>query len=52
MLAIGKRIGLTLVELNELTVQDLFYLADSYTGASKDKPREATQDDIDAFYRG
>jgi len=52
LLAIGKRIGLSMEEMCELTCSDLIDLARSYTGQEeKEKgPREATQADIDAFY--
>lgn len=51
-LAIGKRIGLTFEEINILRVTDLFELANDYLGKKNDGPRMATQDDIDAFFRG
>lgn len=53
LLAIGKHIGLSFAEINELRVCDLLALADSYTGANekganeKEVIREATQADID-----
>ena len=52
MLAIGKRIGLSFAEMNELRVADLFAFARSFMGKKNDGPRMATQEDIDAFYRG
>jgi hypothetical protein len=55
MLALAKRVGLTFTELNELRVADLFDFADSYfglAGGANEVAREATQADIDAFYRG
>jgi len=51
VLAVGKRIGLSFAEMNELRVMDLFDLARSYMGSKDDGPRMATQVDIDAFYR-
>ncbi|PAF31858.1 hypothetical protein CHI14_09395 [Paenibacillus sp. 7516] len=52
LLAIGKRIGLSMEEMCELTCSDLIDLARSYTGQEDKKKgsREATQADIDAFY--
>ncbi|MGF6356166.1 hypothetical protein ABIE27_004081 [Paenibacillus sp. 4624] len=54
LLAIGKRIGLSMEEMAELTCNDLIDLARSYTGKEEKQkgPREATQADIDAFYGG
>lgn len=52
LIAVGKRAGLSLVEINELRIRDLVAYVDMYTGADKDKPRTATQDDIDSFYVG
>jgi CO dehydrogenase/acetyl-CoA synthase beta subunit len=52
LLAIGKKAGLSFVEMNELSVSDLLELARSFAGNDEDKPREATQEDIDAFYGG
>ena len=49
-IAAGKRAGLSLTEINELRVRDLAAYIDIYTGADKDKPREATKDDIDKFF--
>lgn len=51
-MAVGKRIGLSFAEMNELRVSDLFDLAHSYSGSKNDTPREAEQEDIDAFFRG
>ncbi|NMB42370.1 MAG: hypothetical protein GX996_10635 [Firmicutes bacterium] len=50
LLALGKRSGLTFEEMNELRVRDLVGLVESYVGTKKEGPREATQEDIDAFY--
>ncbi|NTZ20937.1 hypothetical protein EXW96_26480 [Paenibacillus sp. JMULE4] len=52
ILGLGKRIGLSFAEMNELRVRDLFDMADFFFGRMNDEPREATQEDIDAFYRG
>jgi len=48
---LARRIGLSLQELDMLTMQDFFDLVYAYMGDDPDKPREATQADIDAFYR-
>jgi len=40
-----------MAELDLLTMQDFFDLAYAYLGDDPDAPREATQEDIDAFYR-
>ena len=50
LLALGKRSGLTFGEMNELRVRDLVGLVESYVGTKKEGSREATQEDIDAFY--
>jgi hypothetical protein len=50
LLAIGKRTGLSFVEINELRVRDLLAYAGIYTGNKKQKPRMATQEDIDRFF--
>lgn len=49
-MSIGKKIGLSFAEINELGLKDLIDLAKDYSGAEDDKPKDATQDDIDAFY--
>jgi len=51
-LIIGKRIGLSFEEMNLLRVSDLFDMAREHSGKRDDTPRKATQDDINAFYRG
>ena len=38
-------------ELDLLTMQDFFDLVYAYMGDDPNAPREATQDDIDAFYK-
>ena len=40
-----------MMELDMLTMQDFFDLVYAYID-DPDAPREATQEDIDAFYRG
>ncbi|MEV2910158.1 hypothetical protein ABNF65_16370 [Paenibacillus larvae] len=50
LLVIGKQIGLSFIEMNELRVTDLLDLAKAYSGADEQEPKEATQADIDAFY--
>ncbi|MEV2353715.1 hypothetical protein ABNE69_20230 [Paenibacillus larvae] len=52
LLVIGKQIGLSFIEMNELRVTDLLDLARTYSGADEQEqePKEATQADIDAFY--
>ncbi|WP_267890483.1 hypothetical protein [Paenibacillus bouchesdurhonensis] len=42
---------MSFTEINELRVIDLIDLAKDFAGAEDNKPREATQEDIDAFYR-
>lgn len=50
LLAIGKRTGLSFEEMNELRASDLLEYAEFYTGKTSEESREATQEDIDAFY--
>lgn len=56
LLALGKRTGLSLAEINELTNQDLLDYVKIFTGsrqeARKETWRMATQEDIDRFYSG
>lgn len=49
-IAVGKKAGLSLAEINEFRIQDLADFVEIYTGADKDKPRNATQEDIDKFF--
>lgn len=42
--------NLSFFELNELRVVDLIDLGELYYRKKDDKPREATQADIDAFF--
>ena len=54
LLVMGKRVGLSFMEMNELTVNDLVEFVDIYvkreTGKTKPRRRAATQADIDAFF--
>jgi hypothetical protein len=43
----AKRAGLSFTELNELRVCDYIKFMEIYTGEAENKPRQATQDDID-----
>jgi len=49
-IAVGKKMGLSLAEINELRIQDLVAYADIYTGVDKNRPHKATQDDMDKFF--
>ena len=51
LLYMAKKIGLSFDELNQLTLQDLYDLVDMWIGEEDNAPREATQEDIDRFYR-
>ena len=50
LISIGKRAGLSFSEINEFSCQDLLDYVDAFTGAKDDKPRMATQEDIDKFF--
>lgn len=54
LLVMGKRVGLSFTEMNELTVNDLIKFVNIYvdmeTGKRKQRRRVATQTDIDAFF--
>jgi len=52
LISIGKRTGLSFEEMNEFRVRDLLAYARVFTGAGKedDKPRKASQKDINTFY--
>ncbi len=52
VLVMGKRTGLSFAEINELRVRDLIEFVGAYTGKRDDKPRKATQEDIDKFFAG
>ena len=43
----AKKAGLSFVELNDLRVCDYIKFMEIYTGEDENKPRQATQDDID-----
>lgn len=47
MLVNAKRAGLSLEELNEFRVCDFVRFMEIYTGEADNRPRPATQDDID-----
>jgi hypothetical protein len=47
ILATAKKAGLSFMELNELRVCDYIKFMEIYTGEGENKPRRATQDDID-----
>ena len=54
LLVIAKRVGLTFDELNQMTLDEFFDYVDIWVGDNDDKsaaPRQATQADIDAFFR-
>lgn len=48
----AKRIGLSLHEMDMMSLQDFFDFVYAYIGGQSedDSPREATQADIDAFF--
>lgn len=55
LLALGKRAGLSFAEINEFRTQDLLDYVRAYAGApeaKEERPRIATQEDIDRFYSG
>lgn len=58
LIALGKRAGLSLAEINEFRTQDLLDYVKAYTGETQTKTTEitgrrmATQEDIDRFYSG
>lgn len=49
-MALGKRVGLSFQEIKDLRASDLIEFARFYSGSEDEGPREADQDDIDAFY--
>jgi hypothetical protein len=51
-LVIGKRSGLSFMEMNELRVRDLIAYVDIYTRNKTPKPNMATQAEIDRFFAG
>ena len=50
LLCVGKKAGLSFDEINLMRVQDLLDYTNIYSEQDKDKPRKATQTDIDKFY--
>ena len=54
LLVIAKRVGLSFDELNQMTLDEFFDYVNIWVGDNEDEsaaPRQATQADIDAFYR-
>jgi hypothetical protein len=51
LLALGKKCGISLDEMHVLTVQDLLDIIDEMFPDSSANYREATQADIDRFFR-
>lgn len=52
LLALGKKCGISLDEMHVLTVQDLLDIIDEmFPDSDDDSSREATQADIDKFFR-
>jgi hypothetical protein len=49
ILVTAKKAGLSFAELNDLRVCDYIKFMEIYTGEAENKPRQATQDDIDRF---
>ncbi len=49
-IAVGKRSGLSLPEMNELRIRDLAAYVEIYLMDPEEVERPATQDDIDAFF--
>lgn len=45
----AKKAGLSFIELNDLRVRDYVKFMEIYTGEVENKPKQATQDDIDRF---
>lgn len=43
----AKKAGLSFVELNDLRVCDYIKFMEIYTGEAENKPKQATQEDID-----
>ena len=50
LIALGKRSGLSMAEINEFRVRDLLAYVRVYTGAEDNRPRIANQKDIDKFF--
>lgn len=53
LLVIAKRVGLSFDELNQMTLDEFFDYVDIWVGGdtSESGPKQATQSDIDAFFR-
>ncbi len=53
LLVMAKKLGMSFEELNELTIDEFFDFIDIWVGeeTEEETPREATQEDIDNFYR-
>lgn len=51
MIVNAKKAGLSLEELNEFRVCDFIKFINIFTGEIKQKPKAATQEDIDKFFR-
>ena len=51
-IVLGKKMGFSLLEINELRIQDLLDCASVYKDNTLGRSRKATQSDIDAFYAG
>ena len=52
LLALAKRVGLSFEELREFRMDSFFDYTAMYLGIEDDAPKEATQEDIDAFFGG
>lgn len=51
VLVAAKKVGLSFEELNLFSLNDFFDFLDMYIGENEEQPRQATQEDIDYFYR-
>lgn len=51
ILVAAKKVGLSFEELNLFSLNDFFDFLDMYIGENEEQPRQATQEDIDYFYR-
>jgi len=49
-IVLGKKAGLSLAEINEFRVRDLAAYVEIFAGVELERPRAATQEDIDRFY--
>lgn len=50
LLVIAKKVGLSFDELNYFTLDEFYDFVDIYIGDEEDRPRQASQNDIDNFY--